>query len=79
MQVEKKINRKKGKEGKQGNGEMVHGGEERRKDDGRGEEKRGENVRIVLSEVLVLMHNHLSMTLGAAYWLQNLINCGQLH
>lgn len=45
----------------------------------RGEEKRGENVPNAPSEVLVLIHNHLSMALGAAYWLQNLINRGQLH
>lgn len=57
----------------------MHGGEERRKDDGRREEKRGENVPNALSEILVLMYNHLAMALVAAYRLQNLINCGQLH
>lgn len=58
----------------------MHGGEERRKDDGRREEKkRGENVPNALLEVLVLIPNHLFMALGTDYWLQNLINCGQLH
>lgn len=56
------------------------GREEEMEDDRRrGEEKRGENVQNALSEVLVLIHDHLSMALGATYWLQNLINCGQLH
>lgn len=59
---------------------MWRGREEGMEGDGRrGEEKRGENVPNAPSEVLVLIHDHLSMALGAAYWLQNLINRGQLH
>lgn len=44
---------------------MWRGREEGMEDDGRrGEEKRGENVLNALSEVLVLIHDHLSMALG---------------